>query len=155
MSNMNKVKSEQLGMSHSTAQGRLRKSIMFMLIEKADMNKCHRCGKPMTVENFSIEHIENWLHSENPIELFFGLDNITFSHHSCNVSAGRRPEVEPLSLIDRKGENAHSSKLKEEDVIVIRELLASGESQRSIAKKYNVHHSLIGQIKNRKIWNHI
>src|SRR5690606_26021818 len=124
--NINQIKSEQLGMSHSTAQYRLRKSIMFMLIEKLDINKCHRCGKSMTKDNYSIEHIDNWLHSDNPSDLFFDLDNISFSHHKCNVSASRRPLVEPVTMIDRKGEKHEQSKLKENDVLRIRELLIEG-----------------------------
>ena len=41
----------------------------------------------MTEDNFSIEHIEDWEYSETPIELFFDLDNISFSHKLCNSKA--------------------------------------------------------------------
>jgi hypothetical protein len=45
--------------------------------------------------------------------------------------------------------------LKSEDVILIRDLLTSGLSQRKIAKRYNVDQSTISLIKTHKIWNHI
>lgn len=92
MSNINKVKSEQLGMSFSTASHQLRKMIMFKLIQECGLDNCHRCGEKIEIENLSIEHIENWLHSESPKELFFDLDNIAFSHMSCNFAHARKPE---------------------------------------------------------------
>lgn len=87
----NKVKSEQLGMSFSTASNRLRKMVMFQLVQQCGRNNCHRCGEKIDdIDNFSIEHMEEWLHSENPKELFFDLNNIAFSHHTCNTRARRR-----------------------------------------------------------------
>lgn len=87
----NKIKSEELGMSFSTANGRLRKMIMFQLAQQCKRDNCYRCGKKIdNVDNFSIEHMKEWLHSDNPKELFFDLNNIAFSHHSCNVGARRR-----------------------------------------------------------------
>ncbi|MBP7540882.1 MAG: hypothetical protein KA802_13235 [Saprospiraceae bacterium] len=40
----------------------------------------------MTRETFSIEHKVSWLNSNNPVELYFDLNNISFSHLSCNIS---------------------------------------------------------------------
>ena len=55
------------------------------------MDKCHRCGEPIeTIKQFSIEHTENWLNSENPKELFFDVEKIAFSHLTCNVSHGKQ-----------------------------------------------------------------
>jgi hypothetical protein len=156
MSKMNKVKSEQLGISVSTAQGQLRKMIMFDLVKKCGMDNCFQCGEKIdNIANFSIEHKIPWLHSENPIELFYGLDNIAFSHTLCNTTAGRRPEVENFSKIDKKGEAHPKSKLSNEDVLNIRQLIKDGITQRAIAKQYNVHHSLIGLIKRGKVWTHV
>lgn len=36
----------------------------------------------MTIDTFSIEHKEPWLH--NSPELFWDLENITYSHKKCN-----------------------------------------------------------------------
>ena len=84
-------KQQQLGMNPSTASQRLVKDVLYSLVVKTEQNNCYHCGEPMTRETFSIEHKVPWLDSENPLELFFALDNISFSHHSCNVAAGRKP----------------------------------------------------------------
>lgn len=80
-------KAEQLGMNPSTASGRLVKDLLFDSI--SEKNFCYHCGKAMTRENFTIEHKIPWLDSEDPVGLFFDLNNIAFSHHSCNVAAAR------------------------------------------------------------------
>lgn len=88
---MSEKKTKQLEMNFSTASGRLRKTIMFHLIEKLDENWCYRCGgKIESADDLSTEHKISWLDSDNPKELFFDLENIAFSHKSCNYSNGRR-----------------------------------------------------------------
>lgn len=95
-------KSEQVGMSISKAAHRLKKLIMFDLVKKLSQNKCYRCREAIDkVEEFSIDHIIPYLDSENPKELFFDLDNIAFSHLSCNFKAARkslerRSKLKPL-----------------------------------------------------------
>jgi hypothetical protein len=84
-------KQEQLGMNPSTASHRLVKDILWNFIVKTGENTCHRCGNAMCRSTFTIEHIEPWLDSDNPIELFFSLSNISFSHASCNFSNARKP----------------------------------------------------------------
>jgi len=44
----------------------------------------------MSRETFSIEHVIPWLDSEDPVKLFFDLDNISFSHLKCNVEDARK-----------------------------------------------------------------
>lgn len=83
-------KSEQLGMNPSTASHRLVKDILWKLIVDTGNDKCFQCGSEMTRENFSIEHKTPWLDSEDPLGLFFDLNNISFSHHSCNVGSARK-----------------------------------------------------------------
>lgn len=76
-------------MPYSTARSRLHRALMFTLLERTDLNQCYRCGKEMTVDNFSVDHIKNW-ESSGPIQgskLFFDLDNIDFSHAECNILA--------------------------------------------------------------------
>lgn len=88
--NSNDKKNKQLGMAHGTATNRLRKMIMFQLIQEAGKDVCHQCGKQIeAIENFSIEHKTPWLNSDNPLKLFFDRDNISFSHLKCNISAAR------------------------------------------------------------------
>lgn len=93
MTNANRKKREQLGMDNGTASNRLRKMVLFSILKKHGENICFRCNEEIeNIEELSIEHKERWLDSDNPIEKFFDLDNIAFSHFLCNVSAGRRKE---------------------------------------------------------------
>jgi len=76
-------KDDQLGMPYGTACHRLRKMILFDLLEKRGENVCYRCGKLIdTYDELSVEHKKAWL-NVNP-ELFWDLDNIAFSHLRCN-----------------------------------------------------------------------
>ena len=86
----NKRKSEQLGINFGTASGRLRKDVMFHLLQKHGENVCYRCKEFIeTVKELSIEHKRAWLDSEDPVGLFFDLENVAFSHLSCNISESR------------------------------------------------------------------
>ena len=84
-----KKQSQQLGMNVSTASNRLVKDLLFKFVQIADYT-CYRCKRKLTRETFSIDHIEAWLDSEDPISKFFDLGNIAFSHFSCNAGAGKR-----------------------------------------------------------------
>lgn len=86
----NKKKAHQLGMPFGTANGRLRKTILFHLLCKLGDNQCHRCGEIIeTEETLSIEHKEPWLDIDPA--LFWDIENIAFSHLTCNISAARKP----------------------------------------------------------------
>ena len=90
-------KQKQLGMNPSTASGRLIKDLLFDFAVK-NGHTCHRCKKELTRIDFSIEHIKPWLDSENPIDLFFDLDNIAYSHLKCNIRASRPRKGEHPSI---------------------------------------------------------
>lgn len=88
MSKSNETKSKALGMSHGTAANRLRKNILFSFVCRLDLNMCHQCRTEiLSVEELSIEHKEPWLRADDPVKSFFDLDNIAFSHLSCNSGA--------------------------------------------------------------------
>ena len=92
MNKGNKRKSDALGMSHGTAANRLRKMIMFSLVVCLKENVCYRCGGEILSEaDLSIEHKKAWLQADNPLDCFFDLENVTFSHLSCNVAAAHQP----------------------------------------------------------------
>lgn len=78
---------ELLGMNPSTASNRLRSDLLFDFVTKAGI-LCYRCKQPLTRDTFSIEHIESWVYSDKPLDTFFDLENITYSHRSCNYSNG-------------------------------------------------------------------
>ena len=76
-------KSLLLGMNFVTARNRLDRDLLFHFVTVMGY-KCHRCGEEITRDTFSVDHIENWSQAENPIESFFDIKNIAFSHHNCN-----------------------------------------------------------------------
>jgi len=93
MMNKSKInKSEALGMNIGTATGRLRKEVLFSLVCRLGENICFQCGEEIcSVGELSMEHKEPWLRADNPMECFFDLDNIAFSHLSCNSAAASKP----------------------------------------------------------------
>jgi len=94
-------KTQQLGMNPSTASGRLNKDILFAFVKEAG-HTCFRCGEELTRDTFSIEHKEAWLDSKEPIQLFFDLSNIAYSHLSCNVKASRVPNKVYLTAEEKR-----------------------------------------------------
>lgn len=91
MGKSNKKKQDQLGMPVGTATAKLRKAVLFYLVQQLNLDYCYQCKKKIEKEEeFSIEHKIPYLDSTNPKELFFSLTNIAFSHLSCNCRAGRR-----------------------------------------------------------------
>jgi len=88
MENNNKRKNDLLGMPFGTANGILRKRIMFDLVCRLNLNVCFRCCNPISdIDDFSIEHKDSWQRAADPRRAFFDLDNISFSHFGCNVGA--------------------------------------------------------------------
>ena len=79
---------EFLGMLPASAMTKLRKLILFNQLRKHNENICVRCGLVIeSPKDLTIEHIKPWLgHS---VDLFWDLDNISFSHAKCNVPHNR------------------------------------------------------------------
>ena len=99
-------KTKQLGMNPSTASNRLRKSILFSFAQKLGYAWCYQCATEIKdIDKFTIEHKEPWLDSKSPVEAFFDLDNIAFSHAECNYRAARVKEGMPCPSVTayRKG----------------------------------------------------
>lgn len=68
--------------------------LLFHLAKKLGLTSCFRCGTEIeNLKDFSIEHKKEWETSETPVELFFDLDNIAFSHTLCNLKAAKRKKV--------------------------------------------------------------
>ncbi len=83
----NANKAAFLGMAIGTATHQLRKQILFKYVKLAGEDICFKCELPIeTVAELSIEHKLPWLGIST--ELFWDLDNIAFSHLTCN-----RPHV--------------------------------------------------------------
>lgn len=91
MENNNAIKADLLGMPFGTANGKLRKKLLFHLAGKLAMLECFRCHESIeSIEDFSIEHTESWQYAKDPIETFFDVEKIAFSHIDCNVRASQR-----------------------------------------------------------------
>ncbi len=90
----NKKKSEQLGMAHGTAAGRLRKMVLWKYVTEAAANYCFQCGDIIdSIDELSIEHKEPWLDSDDPVGLYFDLNNIAFSHLTCNIKEANQRRI--------------------------------------------------------------
>jgi hypothetical protein len=77
-----------LGMPHGTANNRLRKLLIFDLAGRCNLLTCYRCQKPIEDEShLSIEHKDAWQQAADPLAAFMSLDNVAFSHLSCNMAA--------------------------------------------------------------------
>jgi hypothetical protein len=75
-----------------TASARLRKLVIFDLLSRLGENICFQCGETiLKPDQLSVEHKKPYLHSSDPVTLFFSLKNIAFSHLRCNVSAANKP----------------------------------------------------------------
>lgn len=91
-----------IGMPFGTAAHRLKKMIMFNLLQQLNKNFCYRCGKLIENTNdLSTEHKESWLYINK--NLFWDIDNIAFSHLECNMKNKPRHRIETLGENCKKG----------------------------------------------------
>lgn len=149
MDNNNKKKNDLLGMPHGTATGRLRKAILFQLVQETNKDICFRCGNKIeSIDDLSIEHKTSWQSSKNPVESFFDLKNITFSHLDCNISSANKN----IPHFNVRGVNCGSAKLTWKQVEEIREELDKGCTLLSLSKEYNIDERTIAAIRDNRTW---
>lgn len=99
----NKGKAQLLGMPFGTANGRLRKMLLFEFAGLLDRLGCYRCKEGITsIDDFSIEHKRAWGMAADPVKEFFDIANIAFSHIKCNVGAAQKPGKKYGSLKEYK-----------------------------------------------------
>ena len=145
-----KKKEILLGQPIGTASHKLRKSILFSLVKETGKDICFQCGKQIkTIDELSIEHKVPWLDAKNPKEMFFNLDNIAFSHLSCNVGAAKRKGVKKSCF---NGEGNPQSKLTWKEVKEIRKKLVNGYTLVSLSKEYDTCERNIAKIRDNKSW---
>lgn len=90
----NNKKNILLGMPHGTAHSRLRKLLLFHLCCKLELDICYRCKtKISTIDEFSIEHTEDWQSSDDPLSTFLDVEKIAFSHLKCNIAESGRNKI--------------------------------------------------------------
>ena len=98
-----KNKRKQLGMDPGTAANRLSRKLLYELGDRLDMQWCYHCAAKIEgIEDMSIEHKVPWLHSEDPVGLYFDMDNIAFSHKSCNYKAASVMSVRFLKANNKR-----------------------------------------------------
>lgn len=101
--------SNQLGMHEATARGRLSRLILFSFAQRLELDTCFRCGEKIErVEDLSIEHKVPWLDVDPA--LFWDLNNIAFSHLSCNSGAARQSPIK-LKNLDNNSQTYHDKML--------------------------------------------
>lgn len=102
----NEKKRKQLGMPFGTACGRLRKQIVFHLLQRLGEATCYRCKQSIErCDDLSIEHKLPWLNAADPVGVFFDLSNVAFSHLACNSGDARRPNRKYFTEADRLDAN--------------------------------------------------
>jgi len=106
--------------------------VSYLVFKRLPIGKllvCHSCDNKLCV---------------NPEHLWLG----TAADNSRDMSEKKRTRKQNGSLNS-------SSVLTEDDVVIVRELLAKGLTQRYVAAQYGVSNGTISQIHLRKIWKHI
>ena len=84
-------KSKQLDQPYGTACNRLRKMLLFDCVQKLGLDTCYQCGSKIEhIADFSVEHKQAWQEQDDPKSFFFDLQNVAFSHLSCNVGAAKK-----------------------------------------------------------------
>lgn len=84
----NENKKKLLREPFGTANAKLKKSIFFKLLQEVGKDVCFQCGRKIeAINELSIEHKVPWMGTDNPVESFYDLDNIAFSHLVCNIRA--------------------------------------------------------------------
>lgn len=82
-------------------------------------------------------------------------NKISLSNKGKKLSEEAKLKISQSNKGKQSGENNVKAKLKNNDVIKIRELIEQGEKIKNIALCFNVSESTIKGIKNYKIWNKI
>lgn len=75
------------------------------------------------------------------------LELMSRSEHSRMHMIGHKLKLETIEKLRVHGKKAKGSpKLTDEEVIIIKQLVANGASQTKVAKQFNIHRTCIGRI---------
>ena len=88
------AKEAQLNESQGNARNKLQNLLIVDLLTKLEINNCYRCSLPLTPESLSVDHIQQWMSAADPIESFYDMTNIAFSHQRCNCRHSDGPRTE-------------------------------------------------------------
>ena len=94
----------QLDMNFSTAVRQLNRLIILHLLKQSKLNYCFRCKEEIvSVAELSIDHKIDWL--DNDPLLFWDMQNIAYSHLTCNAQSGRGKYTNAQRKIGPSGTN--------------------------------------------------
>lgn len=142
-----KRSAKKLGKSLGAAENELKKNLLFHFAKKLGLDVCYRCGKPiLTVVEFSVDHKKGWRFAKEPKAAFYDLDNIAFSHRSCNSTAH-----DPSHKSDYTA-RPHVSKLTASQAREIRKRFRNGEVGTELAKEFGVSHWTVQSLIQRRTW---
>lgn len=140
---VNKERAEQLGMPYGTANAKLRKAILFRLVQQTNQDTCFKCyDKIESVDELSIEHKLPWFKRDT--ELFWDLDNIAFSHLSCNVK--HKDLLNPLRIICPEGT---SWCYKCKDFLPVDKFFSNSRNRNGLSNACKIHHLEITNARKR------
>jgi hypothetical protein len=132
-----------------------------------DSNNCHNCTShsvsnryPQIKRDGKYRRVHAYIYEQ----CFGEIPDGKVVRHKCDNTMCINPEhlelgthADNMSDMKRRnrsasGERNGSNKLSNEQVVEIRDMLASGNSQQSIADKFKVSQMTISLIKNNKVW---
>lgn len=80
----------QLGEDLRSAGYKLSRRLLLEYARRLGLGDCLRCGKPIEGDRYDLDHIEQWIDSDDPQGLYWDLGNVRLSHPVCNRQAQRR-----------------------------------------------------------------
>jgi len=106
--------------------------------------------------------LERWeiVHHKDEDKLNNDPDNleIKIKHTKFHYDKGdlhRLTKEDRAKANDPKGSEKCNAKLSEQQVAYIKRRISNGEGVRALAREYNVHHTLISQIKRGILYKHV
>jgi hypothetical protein len=133
---------KQLGMKILSARLKLMRMIIFDYARKDGTLKCFRCGKEiLSYEDTTIDHIKDW-RNVDPV-LFWDLENISYSHYSCNVKGNRKGKkhvlVKSRSKTERKCKVCGTTENLQYDKLLCRDHYLEYRSKKGKSYYKSVH----------------
>ena len=120
--------------------------------------KCRECGSTDKLEFDHIDHNSKILNiarmwTASKIKFDAELAKCQLLCMDCHLIK----KYNEGSLIKNRmnGEQNPNSKLNNNNILQIKNLLDDGISLRVLGKQFNVHHTLISKIKNNKLWKNV
>ena len=115
------------------------------MAQKLKMDTCYRCKQRIiSVEELSIDHKQQWMESNEPRKYFYDLNNIAFSHSTCNyqnegkqrfhLRDGGKSEFRGVDPVKNKNGEKYQARIKKDNKHIY---LGRFESEIEAAKAYD------------------